>query len=169
MSRTVVEAIYENKLDSYLSVKLTSLGLDVDEEFAFNNLLEIVMNAQTLGVFVRMDMENTPYTSKTLDFYRRLRDAGYDNVGVVIQSYLKRSEDDVKSLLDYKPSIRLCKGIYIEPEELAYKDPEDVRTNYKALLDLMLDNSVDVRIATHDEQLLALCRRADPWSGAEAE
>ena len=154
MSRSVVDAIHANALDAYLSVKLTSLGLDIDHEFAFKNVKEIVERARELGVFVRMDMENTPYTDTTLDFYRRLRDEGYDNIGVVIQAYLRRSEADVKALIEYKPSIRLCKGIYIEPEELAYTDPEDVRTNYKALLDYLIEGGADVRMATHDEALL---------------
>jgi proline dehydrogenase len=156
MSRSVVDAIKAHDLDSYLSVKLTSLGLDIDEEFCFANLRSIVDRAREVGVFVRMDMENTPYTDKTLTFYRRLRDAGYDNVGVVLQAYLKRTEGDVHTLLPYKPSVRLCKGIYIEPEELAYRDANAIRASYQRLLDQLLDGGADVRMATHDEELLQL-------------
>jgi proline dehydrogenase len=160
MSRSVVDAIHGNKLDAYLSVKLTSMGLDIDHEFAYENLLTVVRRASELGVFVRMDMENTPYTDITLDFYRRLRTDGHHNVGVVIQAYLRRSEADIRSLLEYQPSVRLCKGIYVEEEVHAFKDPDDIRTNYRKLLRLLLDNGGDVRIATHDEQLISDAERA---------
>lgn len=150
----VIDAIDHNKLPSYLSVKPTSLGLDVDQDFAFENLTSLVKKAHEKGVFVRMDMENTPYTDVTLDFYRRLRTAGFDNVGVVIQAYLRRSEQDVRMLLDYAPSIRLCKGIYVESEEVAYKDPEEIRANYKSLLSILLSSESRTHIATHDEQLI---------------
>ena len=153
-SLSVVEAIHTHELDSYLSVKLTSMGLDVDREFAFENLLNIVRRASELGVFVRMDMENTPYTDVTLDFYRRLRAAGYDNIGVVIQAYLRRSESDVRALLEYQPSVRLCKGIYVEEDQFAFQDPDEIRHNYRVLLRIMMEAGADVRIATHDEALL---------------
>lgn len=155
MSASVIEAIHSNQLDAYLSVKLTSLGLDLDKEFAYTNVRVLVQKAQSLGVFVRMDMENTPYTSITLDFYRRLRNEGFTNVGVVIQAYLRRSEQDVAELLQYRPSVRLCKGIYIESEDVAFKDPDHIRNNYKRLLRMLVDGGADVRIATHDEALLA--------------
>jgi proline dehydrogenase len=154
-SVSVVEAIQRNQLESYLSVKLTSLGLDIDQEFAFENIEHIVTVAQQAGVFVRMDMENTPYTTITLEFYKRLREKGLDNVGVVIQSYLRRSRQDVEELLAYKPSIRLCKGIYLESEADAFKDPDEVRRSYKDLFRLMVSNGARVHIATHDEELIA--------------
>lgn len=160
MSRSVVDAIGAHHLDAYLSVKLTSMGLDIDHEFAYNNLKTVVSRARELGAFVRMDMENTPYTDITLDFYHRLRADGFDNVGVVIQAYLRRSEADIKSLLEYKPSVRLCKGIYVEEERHAFKDPEEIRTNYKKLLRMLLDGGADVRIATHDEALISDAERA---------
>lgn len=153
-SNSVVEAIDTHELDSYLSVKLTSMGLDIDREFAYENLARIVRNAQERGVFVRMDMENTPYTDVTLDFYRRLRASGYDNIGVVIQAYLRRSENDVRALLEYSPSVRLCKGIYVEEEQFAFKDPDMIRHNYRVLLRILMESGADVRIATHDEALL---------------
>lgn len=155
MSKQVVDAIQSHSLDAYLSVKLTSLGLDLDRDFAFEKLTQIVEHARKKSVFVRMDMENTPYTDVTLDFYRKLRANGYDNVGVVIQAYLRRSENDVQSLLEYQPSVRLCKGIYVESEQVAYKDADDIRASYKALLRLLVDGNANVRIATHDEALIA--------------
>lgn len=154
MSSAVVRAIHDHQLDAYLSVKLTSLGLDIDADFAFEQLTAIVDQARAAGVFVRMDMENTPYTEQTLQFYERLRSMGYDNVGVVIQAYLRRSEADIRRLLPLKPNIRLCKGIYVEDESHAFKDAEEIRANYRKLLSILLDGYAEVRIATHDEALI---------------
>ncbi len=151
---SVIEAIDKHHLNSYLSVKLTSLGLDIDREFAFANVRSLVEKAAELGIFVRMDMENSPYTSVTLDFYRRLRAEGFENVGVVLQAYMRRSEDDIRSLLALKPSVRLCKGIYIESEDIAFKQPDEIRANYKKLLRLLLDGGANVRFATHDDELI---------------
>ncbi|MBC8124796.1 MAG: proline dehydrogenase family protein [Candidatus Kapabacteria bacterium] len=151
---SVIDAIHNNTLASYLSVKLTSLGLDIDRDFAYQNISSLVKKAASLGVFVRMDMENTPYTDVTLDFYRRLRRDGHNNVGVVIQAYLRRSESDVLSLLAYEPSIRLCKGIYVESEEHAFKEPEEIRNSYKSLLRILLSAKGRTHIATHDEELI---------------
>lgn len=155
----VLDAIAENGLHSYLSVKPTSLGLDVDRDFAFANLASLVSKAKDKGIFVRMDMENTPYTDITLDFYKRLRRDGFDNVGVVIQAYLKRSEQDIRSLLEFAPSIRLCKGIYVESAEVAFKDADQIRDNYKKLLGMLLTSDARAHIATHDELLIADAER----------
>jgi proline dehydrogenase len=150
----VLDAINENKLKSYLSIKPTSLGMGLDFEFGYENIFQLVDKANKLGIFVRLDMENSPYTDNTLKMYKLFRDNGYSNIGFVIQAYMKRSENDVKSLLDYKPNIRLCKGIYNESPDLAYKDYNEIRKNYIKLLDLMLDNNLYVGIATHDEFLI---------------
>lgn len=155
----VVDAIRDNGLDSYLSVKLTSLGLDIDRDFAYANLRSLVERAKSYGLFVRMDMENTPYTDVTLDFYRQLRRDGFDNVGVVIQAYLHRSESDIRSLLDYAPSVRICKGIYVEDASVAIKDPDGIRANYRKLLGLLLSSNARTHIATHDEQLIVDAER----------
>jgi proline dehydrogenase len=153
-SMEVLDAIHENQIHTYLSVKPTSLGLGIDENFAFDNISSVIKKAAELNIFVRLDMENSPYTTKTLELYKKLRAEGLNNVGVVIQSYLFRSEDDIKSLLTYKPSIRLCKGIYRESPEIAYQSRVEVRNNYKKLLRLILDNGLYVGIATHDDPLL---------------
>lgn len=153
-AKDVVQAIKSNSLKSYLSLKPTSLGLDIDEEFAYSNIKEVLEFAKKNDIFVRLDMENSPYTTKTLNLYKRYRDEGFDNVGFVIQAYMKRSFDDVSSLLSYKPTIRLCKGIYNEDPSIAYKGFTEIQDNYKKLLDLMLDNDLYVGIATHDEELL---------------
>lgn len=155
MASSVIDAIERNALHSYLSVKPTSLGLDIDRDFAFENITSLVSKARTLGLFVRMDMENTPYTDVTLDFYRRLRTLGYDNVGVVIQAYLHRSEADIRSLLDYQPSVRLCKGIYVEDASVAIKDADEIRANYRSLARLLVDGGAKPHFATHDESLIS--------------
>ncbi len=159
MSSQVIDAINSNSLKSYLSIKPTSLGLGIDEDFAYDNIKELVDKANKLGIWVRLDMENSPYTTKTLNLYKKLRGDGYDKLGIVIQSYMRRSVDDVTNLLEYKPSIRLCKGIYREAPEIAYQDKEEVRDNYKKLLDLMLDNGLYVGIATHDDPLIDYGRK----------
>lgn len=156
---SVIAAIQQHKLSSYLSVKLTSLGLDIDHEFAYQNLCSLVDEAARHGIFVRMDMENTPYTDITLDFYRRLRRDGRNNVGVVIQAYLRRSEADIRALLEYAPSVRLCKGIYVESPEHAFTDPDEIRANYKKLLGILLSAEGRTHIATHDEELIADAER----------
>lgn len=154
MSSKVITAIHEHAMPAYLSVKPTSLGLGIDPEFAYANILRLVKEAASYGVFVRLDMENSPYTSATLDIYKRIRDAGHDNIGFVIQAYMRRSMSDVKSLESYKPDVRLCKGIYVEPEEIAFKDKEEIRDNYKLLMDYMFTHGFRVRLATHDEELI---------------
>jgi len=153
-SRKVIDSIALNKLDSYLSVKPTSVGLGIDFNFGYNNLKTIVEYANQKGVFVRFDMENSPHTSDTLSIYKMLRDSGLDNLGVVIQAYLFRSLQDVFDLKAYKPSVRLCKGIYIEDGSISFKDKQEIRENYKKLLRNMLEWDFKVHIATHDEELL---------------
>ncbi|MGA2298734.1 MAG: proline dehydrogenase family protein, partial [FCB group bacterium] len=132
----VLDAIFENKLPTYLSIKPTSLGLGIDEEFAYQNISFLIKKAADKNIFVRLDMENSPFTTKTINLYRRFRSEGLTNLGVVIQAYMRRSEDDIKSLLDLKPSIRLCKGIYKEAPEIAFQGKDEVRNNYKKLLRL---------------------------------
>ena len=154
MSLGVLDAINQNNLESYLSIKPTSLGLEFDFEFAYQNIKSAVEKAKEHNLFVRLDMENAPYTTKTLDIYKKLRDEGYDNIGFVIQAYLKRSMDDLKDLAHYKPSTRLCKGIYNEHPDIAYKDKEEIRENYKELLQYMVESGYYPAIATHDKPLL---------------
>lgn len=158
MSRSVIEAIAAHQLKSGLSVKLTSLGLDIDDEFCYENVRGIVARAAELQRFVRLDMENSPYTTRTLDIYRRLHSEGLTNTGVVIQAYMRRSEDDIRSLVPFKTSVRLCKGIYIEEPSIALRDRIDIQENYKRLLCLLFDHEMYVGIATHDDVLLDFAR-----------
>jgi len=153
-SKRVLEAIVQNNLPTYLSVKPTSQGLDIDEEFAYQNIYEILETANQKGIFVRLDMENSPYTDKILNLYRRFRADGFDNIGIVLQAYMRRTADDINSLRELKPNIRLCKGIYKEAPEIAYQGKEEIRDNYKKLLRQILDEGMYVGIATHDDILL---------------
>ncbi len=150
----VLDAIKNNNLKSYLSIKPTSVGLGINFDFGYENIKALVSKAKELGLRTRLDMENSPYTDMTLDVYRKLRADGLDNVGVVLQAYMRRSESDVKSLIEYKPNVRLCKGIYNEAPEIAYKGKDEIRDNYKKLFNLMLDNDFYLGIATHDEILI---------------
>lgn len=154
ISLNVLDAIEKHSLESYLSLKPTSLGLEFNFDFAYNNIKQAVIKAKEKGLFVRLDMENAPYTSKTLDIYKKIRDEGYDNIGFVIQAYLKRSMDDLKDLAHYNPSTRLCKGIYDEHPDIAYKDKERIRENFKDMLHYMVESGYYPAIATHDKPLI---------------
>ena len=150
----VLEAIHTTNLDGSLSVKLTSLGLRIDKEQCYQNVREIVKKAKEMGNFVRIDMEDATCTDDTLEIYRKLRKE-FDNVGAVIQAYLKRSRDDVRSLIEEgTTNLRICKGIYDESKEIAFKDKNEIRDNYINLIQMMLESGSFVGIATHDKVLI---------------
>ena len=129
--------------------------MSIDGDHCYGLVRGLVARARELGNFVRIDMEDSPVTTKTLDLYRRLRKDGFSNCGVVIQAYLRRSRDDVAAVLPLGTSFRLCKGIYVEPPEVAFKGREEIRANYRALLRQMLEGSaLKVGIATHDPPLI---------------
>src|SRR5918912_1845985 len=146
-------------LDSNVSVKLTALGLKLDYGLCRENLEKVVLDAAARHNFVRIDMEDSSCTDDTLRLYRELREAGHANVGVVLQAYLRRTVDDVRGLADLKPSVRLCKGIYVEPPEIAFRDFEAVRANFVKALEALLDAGAYVGVATHDEWLVDEGRR----------
>jgi proline dehydrogenase len=146
-------------LDSGVSVKLTGLGLKLDYELCRENLRVVVEDAASRGNFVRLDMEDSSTTDNTLRLYRELRESGHDNVGIVLQAMLRRTLDDVEALRDLQPSVRICKGIYLEPAEIAYQDFEEVRGAFVEALEGLLDAGGHVGIATHDEWLLDEGRR----------
>jgi proline dehydrogenase len=150
----VLERIRAEGLRTNVALKLTHLGLAFDEELAYENVAELVRTAASLGNFVRIDMEESRYVDATLRTYRRLREAGVDNVGTVLQSYLYRSEADLESLLDLAPNLRLTKGAYLEPPEVAYPRKEDVDAAYVRLLERSLTAGGFTAIATHDEALI---------------
>ena len=148
-----LDALDEHDLNSGISVKLTGLGLTLNEELCRANLEEIIEYAAARNRFVRVDMEDSPYTEKTLrivhDMYGR-----NENTGAVLQAYMRRSIEDVQNIIQSGFSVRLCKGIYDEPRSIAYKDFDTVRQNYIFLLDELLKGGVYVGIATHDEYLI---------------
>lgn len=150
----VIETIKKEKLDANVSIKPTQFGLGLDFDFCRENFLEVIEPLREQDNFVRVDMEDSPYTTLTLDLFESLRKE-YDKVGVVIQAYLRRTMKDLEErLIPMKANIRLCKGIYIEPHEIAYRDYELVRKNYVRLLRKALEGGLYVGIATHDEVLI---------------
>ncbi len=149
----VLHAIAEHELDANLSIKPTQMGLAMDEELCYRNLTVLLDIAKSYKNFVRMDMEDHTVTDSTLSVYRRLRKS-YENVGVVFQSYLKRTEEDIRKLSDLRPNVRLCKGIYNEPPEIAFKDREEIRDSFRKNLHLLFELHLYVGIATHDSDLV---------------
>ena len=148
-------AFDDDGLDANISVKLTGLGLKLDIELCRQLLEDLVRDADARGRFVRIDMEDHTCVDDTLALYGRLRAAGLDNVGIVIQAYLKRSLEDIAGLRALRPNVRLCKGIYVEPGSIAFGDAEVIRRSFVSCLDALLDGGSKVAVATHDEPLLA--------------
>jgi proline dehydrogenase len=150
----VLEAIEKKQLDSSLSIKLTQLGLKLDQALCYENVKSLLTVARSHGTFVRIDMEDSSTTTPTLQWYEKLRSDGFENVGVVIQSYLRRSEEDIKGLIRRRANVRLVKGIYVEPEAIAFKDKEEIHRNYLKLLRMLLEARCYAGIATHDDFLI---------------
>jgi len=150
----VLDSIRDNVLDSNVSVKLTQLGLDVSQELCYSNTRMIVEAALRNNNFVRIDMEDSTKTDATLQVFKRLR-AEFENVGIVIQAYLYRSEKDTEELLSLGARIRLCKGAYKEPPEVAFPKKADVDANYVKLMRMLLPSGIYHGIATHDEKMIA--------------
>jgi proline dehydrogenase len=150
----VFETIEREGLDSNISVKLTGLGLNLDHEFCRDNIAELVREAAKGGNFVRIDMEDSSTTTETLEIYSELRGQGLDNVGVVLQAYMKRTLSDVAALADLRPNVRVCKGIYVEPAEIAYQEFETVRMNFVEAVGALLDAGAYVAVATHDDWVI---------------
>jgi proline dehydrogenase len=154
----ILTKISANRLDANISLKLTHMGLDVDEKLAREIVAGLVVKAAAMTPkgFVRVDMEGSPYTQRTLDFVHQLhRMPGNGNcVGAVIQAYLKRSESDVEKLLSEKIRIRLCKGAYKEPATIAFPDKADVDANYVKLMKILMKSGVYHGLATHDEKII---------------
>jgi len=152
--RDVFADIQECGLDSNVSVKLTGLGLKLGHDVCRANLMTVVEDAASRGNFVRIDMEDSSTTDETLRLYRELRESGFDNVGVVLQAMLRRTADDIEALSDLTPNVRLCKGIYVEPAEIAFQDDDEVRESFVDALEALLELGSYVGIATHDEWLI---------------
>ncbi len=152
--RIVLDRIAAERLTTNVALKLTHLGLDLGEDVAYANVAELVAHATTHDNFIRIDMEESARVSATLRIYRRLREAGHDNVGTVLQSYLYRTEADLESLLPLAPNLRLVKGAYLEPPSVAYARKADVDANFVRLVERMLQAGRFTAVATHDERLI---------------
>jgi proline dehydrogenase len=152
--RQTFEAIERGRLDSNVSVKLTALGLKLGYDLCRENLDAVVRHAAARDNFVRIDMEDSSTTDDALRLYRELRAAGHDNVGIVLQTRLKRTLADVRELAELRPNVRLCKGIYVEPPEIAYRDFDSVRASFVQALEELLGAGCYAAIATHDEWLV---------------
>ncbi len=169
-----LDEINKSKLCANVSIKLTQIGLGLDESLCGQNLERIIAKAQEYGNFVRIDMEDTPYTDKTISLYYQMHNKGYKNTGLVLQSYLYRTEADARRLLKDKTPIRLVKGAYQEPADKAFPKKADVDANYDLLVKIMVDAAVACEapaisnngcfpplpaIATHDENRLAFAKQ----------
>ena len=161
----VLARVDEEGLDSNISVKLTGLGLELDYELCRENLEAVVGDAAARGSFVRIDMEDSSTTDRTLQLYRQLHGDGLDNLGVVLQAYLRRTLSDLPGL----DNVRLCKGIYVERPEIAFREYEAVRANYVRCLEVLVEQGSYVGIATHDEHLIREGLRTVRAAGLDRE
>jgi proline dehydrogenase len=160
-----LEAIAREQIEGSISLKLTQLGLDLSEDLCVGHLRTILERARELQTFVRIDMESSAYTQRTLDVHQRLWDAGFHEFGIVLQAYLYRTAADVDRAIERGIPVRLCKGAYLEPERIAYPDKAAVDANYARLMEKLLLHGNHPAIATHDQELIqqaqTIARRAD--------
>ena len=149
----ILKTIAARKIQTCISIKPTQLGLGIDSAFFGENLSTVMSTAKSLSNFVWMDMEGSPYTAETVDSYLELV-RNFDNVGLAVQAYLKRSEEDTNRILDLKGKIRLCKGAYNESPEIVFKKRDDINRNYSKLMRVIFERGQGFAIATHDEKLI---------------
>ncbi len=161
----VIRRLHRDKLDGNHSIKLTSLGLGLDNIEFEKNIREILVTARENGnMFVRFDMENSPYTTMTIDLYRKLR-PDFPQIGLVLQAYMRRIECDIDQLLaeaaisGQRLNVRLCKGIYVESADIAFKDRKEIQDNYLLVLEKLFHGGAYVGIATHDDVLITGAKR----------
>ena len=160
----ILERLVAEKLKANVALKLTHLGLAFDEEVAYANIERLVARAGELGTFVRIDMEQSGYVDVTLRIYERLRDAGHDSVGIVLQSYLFRTAHDLERLLPRTPNLRIVKGAYLEPDSIALPGKRDVDRAYVELVQGGLRGGAYIAVATHDESII---RRVQEFAARE--
>lgn len=149
----VLYEIHQNKLDANISLKPTHMGLKIDRGFCYENIRTLVMAAHKLNNFVRIDMEDSTCIDDTIEMYLQLRKK-FDNVGTVLQSYMRRFLNDINMLIPHKANLRICKGIYNEKREIAYKDKSIINYNFNYGMEKLLRNGCYIGIATHDEKLV---------------
>ncbi len=155
----IIDKFEENNIDGNYSLKPSSFGMLQDEEVCYQNIRDVVARAAKYNNFIRIDMEDSPYTEKAINVFRKLKKDFPDNVGLVMQAYLKRTAQDLENMIDLKNShgslnFRLCKGIYVEPPEVAYKKYEEINESYINKLEYMFQNGIYPGIATHDKKLV---------------
>ena len=151
----ILQQIEATRIRSNVSIKLTQFGLGLDQELAYKNARRVVVDAKQRGNFVRVDMEGSNVTQATIDIFKRLRsEFDLNDVGIVLQSYLRRTYDDAKELVKLPARIRICKGAYSEPPEVAFPDKKDVDDNYVKVMQLLLSSGVYHGIATHDPKMI---------------
>jgi proline dehydrogenase len=151
----ILARIEETGIDSNVSIKLTQFGLAIDPELAYKNARRVVEDAHRRGNFVRVDMEESAVTQLTIDIFKRLRaEFGLNDVGIVLQSYLRRTFADAQELVKLPARIRICKGAYNEPPEVAFPDKKDVDDNYVRVMQLLLSSGIYHGIATHDPKMI---------------
>jgi proline dehydrogenase len=155
----VIDAVIASGIERNVSLKLTQLGLDVDKASAVDNLRKILERAEPAGFFVRIDMENSPYTDVTIDIFETLWQQGYRQIGVVLQSALHRSERDLQRILALGARVRLVKGAYKEPKNVAYQKKADVDAAYCRLIQIALTAGQYPAIATHDRRMIDFVKR----------
>jgi proline dehydrogenase len=165
--RVSIDAFEREGLDSNVSVKPTALGLKLGYELCRENLESVVRHAAEHGNFVRIDMEDASTTDDTIRLYRELRAAGHENVGIVFQARLKRTLQDIRDLAELRPNVRICKGIYLEPPEIAYRDFDSIRASFVQALEELLEAGCYVGIATHDEWLVEQAQRLTSARGLD--
>ena len=152
---SILAKIDEQKVRSNVSIKLTQFGLGLDPELAYRNARRVVEEAHRRGNFVRVDMEDSSVTQTTIDIFKRLRaEFGLNDVGIVLQSYLYRTLADAQELIKLPARIRICKGAYFEPPEVAYSEKKDVDANYVKVMQLLLSSGIYHGIATHDPKMI---------------
>ena len=161
----ILERLVAEELRANVALKLTHLGLTFDENAAYGNVARLVARAGELGTFVRIDMEQSDYVDATLRIYERLRAAGHDSVGTVLQSYLYRTAEDLEHLLPSEPNLRIVKGAYLEPPTIAYPEKRDVDRAYLELVERGLRNGAYTAVATHDE---AIIRQVQSFAARES-
>lgn len=165
----VIDRIVTEGIRGNVSLKLTAMGQDIDEAFLRENIARVLDLAAEHDMFVRFDMESSEYTQRTIDFFRSLWDSGRRNIGLVLQSYLYRTEDDCRMANALGARVRLCKGAYKEPPEVAYPDKADVDANFIRCMQLLLSEGNYPGIATHDEAMLEATKRYARQQGIGAE
>jgi proline dehydrogenase len=155
----LIKAFAAKPYPRYIALKLTQVGLDLDENLAFELMTGILEEARNADCFVRIDMEDSPRVDATLRVYGRLRETGYTHTGIVLQSYLKRTERDLESLLPLRPAVRIVKGAYKEPPEVAFQDKRLIDAQYLVLAKKALENGLYTAIASHDPYIIAEMKR----------